>query len=316
LDDIIAGEVKTVRILFMGTPEFAAEFLEFLVQENFNIVAVISQKDKPKGRGLKLQPTPVKEVALKYGIPVFQPTNLIQEGLKIIEDSKPDIGIVVAFGRLLKKPFLDAIEFYNVHASLLPKYRGPAPIQRAIENGERITGITIFKISEGMDDGDIALQRAFEVSECETFGDVYQKMLDIGKCLLKDFLLRYPVKLTPQDHSQASYAPKIEKEDLWIDFSKPAEHVRNKIRAYDPFPGAKARFEGLEVKLFGACEITNVELTANGIGEILDVNRDGALITTGSGAVRVRLIQFPGKRPIHFYDAKNGGLVKLGSVFE
>ncbi|ODN30397.1 methionyl-tRNA formyltransferase [Fervidobacterium thailandense] len=304
-----------MRILFLGTPEFAAEFLEFLVQENFNIVAVISQKDKPKGRGLKLQPTPVKEVALKYNIPVFQPNNLTQEGLKIVEEFKPDIGIVVAFGRLLKKPFLDALEFYNVHASLLPKYRGAAPIQRAIENGERLTGVTIFRISEGMDDGDIALQRAFEVGECETFGDVYQKMVSTGKELLKEFLLNYPVKLTPQDHSQASYAPKIEKDDLWIDFSKPAECVRNKIRAYDPVPGVRTRLESVEVKLFGACEILNLENVDSTPGKILEVNRDGALISTGNGAVRVKLIQFPSKRPIHFFDAKNGGLVRLGSIF-
>jgi len=131
-------------------------------------LAVITQKDKPRGRGQKLLPTPVKEVALKYGLLVFQPSNLNREGMEIIEKCQPEIGIVVAYGRLIKNPFLEAIPFYNVHTSLLPKYRGPAPMQRAIENGEKVTGVTIFKISESMDEGDIALQCTFEIGQCET----------------------------------------------------------------------------------------------------------------------------------------------------
>uniref|UniRef100_A0A7C4W474 Methionyl-tRNA formyltransferase n=1 Tax=Fervidobacterium pennivorans TaxID=93466 RepID=A0A7C4W474_FERPE len=307
-----------LRILFLGTPEFAARYLEFLLEKGYNVVAVISQADKPRGRGQKLLPTPVKEVALKHNIPVFQPKSLVKEGTEIIEKYKPDIGIVVAYGRLLKKPFLDAIPFYNVHASLLPRYRGAAPMQRCLEAGEKVTGVTIFKISEGMDDGDIALQKPFEIGECETLGELYEKMINYGTELLDEFLKRYPVPLVPQDHSQVSYAPKIDKNDLHVDFSMPAEMVRNKIRAYDPVPGVRARLNDTEVKLFGACEIEqNDEYSAYKPGTIISVDKsNGGLIVCGKDALWIKYIQFPGKSKIGFSDAKNGGLVREGMCLE
>lgn len=306
-----------MRILFMGTPEFAASYLDFLIQKKFNVVAVISQKDKPRGRGQKLLPTPVKEVAQKYGIPVFQPSKLNEEGLEIIENYRPDIGIVVAYGRLLRKPFLDAIPLYNVHTSLLPKYRGPAPMQRAIENGERVTGVTIFKISEGMDEGDIALQRAFELEECEPFGSVYEKFIKYGTELLQEFLRNYPVTLTPQDHSKATYAPKIEKKDLYVDFSKPAVEVRNKIRAYDPTPGVRTFLNDIEVKLYGACEIENNSQENIEPGTVLRIEKQSGdgVIKTIDGLLHIKYIQFSGKNKITFLSAKNGGLIKEGMVF-
>ncbi|HOJ93615.1 MAG TPA: methionyl-tRNA formyltransferase [Fervidobacterium nodosum] len=306
-----------MRILFMGTPEFAASYLDFLIQKKFNVVAVISQKDKPRGRGQKLLPTPVKEVAQKYGIPVFQPSKLNEEGLEIIENYRPDIGIVVAYGRLLRKPFLDAIPLYNVHTSLLPKYRGPAPMQRAIENGERVTGVTIFKISEGMDEGDIALQRAFELEECEPFGSVYEKFIKYGTELLREFLRNYPVTLTPQDHSKATYAPKIEKKDLYVDFSKPAVEVRNKIRAYDPTPGVRTFLNDIEVKLYGACEIENNSQENIEPGTVLRIEKQSGdgVIKTINGLLHIKYIQFPGKNKITFLSAKNGGLIKEGMIF-
>lgn len=305
-----------MRILFMGTPEFAATYLQYLVENKFEVVAVISQKDKPRGRGQKLLPTPVKEMALKYSIPVFQPSNLNKEGTEIINEYKPDIGIVVAYGRLIKKPFLDMIPLYNVHTSLLPKYRGAAPMQRAIENGEKMTGVTIFKINEGMDEGDIALQRAFEVGECETFGSVYEKFVSVGTELLGEFLSKYPVPLTPQDHSKATYAPKIEKEDLYVDFSKPAWEVRNKIRAYDPLPGVRTILNDTEVKIYGACEITHIDMDALP-GTIVKIDKvsENGVIKTSDGCLHVKYIQFPGKNKITFYAAKNGGIVTEGMRF-
>ncbi|MFN3692289.1 MAG: methionyl-tRNA formyltransferase [Fervidobacterium sp.] len=314
-----------MRILFMGTPEFSAYYLEYLLNRNVNIVAVISQKDKPRGRGQKLLPTPVKEVAIKYNIPVFQPSNLNKEGIEIVEKYKPDIGIVVAYGRLIKKPFLDLIPLYNVHTSLLPRYRGPAPIQRAIENGEKYTGVTIFKINEGMDEGDIALQKSFEIGECETFGQVYEKFLRVGTEALIEFLENYPLTLIPQDHSQSSYAPKIEKSDLYVDFSKPALVVRNKIRAYDPNPGVRTMLNGLEVKLYGVCEIIEKDEYENlykaryivpGTIVCIDKASQGAIVKTGNGYLKITYIQFPGKNKTTFFSAKNGGLVKEGMIFE
>lgn len=313
---------EDLKILFLGTPEFAASYLEFLLERNYNIVAVISQADKPRGRGQKLLPTPVKEVALKYKIPVFQPKSLAIEGMEVIEKFRPNIGIVVAYGRLLRKPFLDALEFYNVHTSLLPKYRGAAPMQRCLEAGEKVTGVTIFKISEGMDDGDIAMQKAFEISECETLGELYEKMIKYGTQLLDEFLTNYPVPLIPQDHTQASYAPKIEKKDLCVDFSMPAEVVRNKIRAYDPVPGTRALLDDVEVKLFGACEVEEFEfdggrgaLPTPGTVVCIDKSK-GGLVACEDKALWIKYIQFPGKNKITFNDAKNGGLVKEDMVLK
>ncbi len=306
-----------MRILFMGTPEFAASYLEYLIENGFDVVAVITQKDKPRGRGQKLLPTPVKEVGLKYGLPTFQPANLNRDGMEIIEKYRPEIGIVVAYGRLIKNPFLEAIPFYNIHTSLLPKYRGPAPMQRAIENGENVTGVTIFKISEGMDEGDIALQCAFEIGQCETFGQVYEKMITHGTQLLKEFLARYPIELVPQDHLLATYAPKITKEDLYVDFSRPAVVVRNKIRAYDPNPGVRTRFGDIEIKLFGACDMERIlsnPFNEIEVGKIVKIDKNGALIKTLDNGLWVSHVQFPGKGKITFGDAKNGGLISEGDT--
>ncbi|MGC8954800.1 MAG: methionyl-tRNA formyltransferase [Fervidobacterium sp.] len=305
-----------MRILFMGTPEFAATYLEYLVVNNYNVVAVISQKDKPRGRGQKLLHTPVKQVAIKYDIPIFQPLNLNREGIQVIEEFKPDIGIVVAYGRLIRKPFLELIPLYNVHTSLLPKYRGPAPMQRTIENGEKVTGVTIFKINEGMDEGDIALQKSFEIGECETYGQLYEKFVKYGTKLLGDFLDKYPLPLTPQDHSKATYAPKIEKHDLYIDFSKSAFEVRNKIRAYDPTPGVRVFLNKAEVKVFGACEIENpTKECIPGTIVRIEKNTGAGVIKTKDHLLHVRYIQFPGKSKVTFLDAKNGGLIKEGMCF-
>lgn len=302
-----------MKILFLGTPEFASEHLEYLIKNKFEIVAAISQPDRPKGRGKKLLPTPVKQVALKYNIPIFQPQKLNKEGLKIIEEFKPDIGIVVAYGKLLKPPFLDAIPFFNIHASLLPKYRGAAPIQRALENGESRTGITIFKIGIGMDDGPIAIQREIEVGEYETFGDLYEKLLNLGKKTLIEFLNKYPMELIPQS-GEPTFAPKITNEDLIIDFTRDFETVKDKIRAYDPLPGARTKFKGNFVKLFGV--YLAEKSTNNSPGKILEITDKGAIISCSNGVVAVKYIQFPGKKKITFQDAKNGKLVKEGEFFE
>ncbi|ABR30110.1 methionyl-tRNA formyltransferase [Thermosipho melanesiensis] len=302
-----------MRILFLGTPDFASVHLEFLMKNGFDVVAVISQPDKPKGRGKKILPTPVKEVALKYNIPVFQPKKLNKEGLKIIENLKPDIGIVVAYGKLLKPPFLNTLEFYNVHASLLPSYRGAAPIQRVLENGEKRTGITIFKIGEGMDDGPIALKKEVEVGEFETFGELYEKLLDLGKKALIEFLNNYPIELIPQE-GKVSFAPKITKEDLKLDFSKDVTFVKNKIRAYDPLPGVRVLFKRKIVKLFGVFSV--LENSSREIGKIISIDKEGALISCENGSVKVRYIQFPGKRKMTFFEAKNGCLIKEGECFD
>ncbi|QTA37110.1 methionyl-tRNA formyltransferase [Thermosipho ferrireducens] len=304
-----------MKILFLGTPEFAAEHLKYLLEKKYNVVGVISQPDKPRGRGKKLEPTPVKTIAQRFKIPVFQPKSLSKEGIKIIDETKPDIGIVVAYGKLLKQPFLDQIPFYNIHASLLPKYRGAAPIQRALENGENKTGITIFKIGEGMDNGPIALKKETKIGMYETYGELYEKLIIIGKELLIEFLEKYPLKLTPQDEHLATYAPKISKSDLKIDFHNSFEKVKNKIRAYDPFPGAQTFIHGKNVKVFHVFYHAPEKLQF-APGKIINISKEGATICCNDGIIKVKYIQFPGKKKITFFEAKNGKLIKEGDIFE
>lgn len=306
-----------MRIAFMGTPDFAAEHLKKLVEENYNVVGVFSQPDKPKGRGKKLVPTPVKQVAREYGIPVFQPKSVNKgEGFEALKELNPDIIITVAYGKLIKKQVfeLPPLGCYNVHASLLPKYRGAAPIQRALENGEKETGITIFKIDEGMDSGPIALKERIEISLDDNFGTLKEKLCKLGQKLLIVFLEKISAgetKLTPQDHSKATYAPKITKEDtILIEFDD-GERVFNKIRAYDPEPGVTTRLGELRVKLFGAGICDNCQADAEP-GQIISIGKDSMVVACKKGAVKISRIQFPGKKAITVWQAKSGRLIEEG----
>ncbi|AEH51127.1 methionyl-tRNA formyltransferase [Pseudothermotoga thermarum] len=301
-----------MRIIFLGTPEYSAKHLQVLLDEGFNVVAVVTQPDKPKGRGLKVLPSPVKLLALQRGIPVF-------EKLKDVpfDQIKPDIGIVVAYGALIKKHYLDILPmgFYNVHPSLLPKYRGAAPINRAIENGEKVTGVTIFKLTEQLDAGPIALQEKLQIGEYETFGELQERLIELGCKLLVEFLKNIDhVKLIPQDDKLATYAPKINPEDLLVDFSKQTVKVKDKIRAYDPNPGVKANLNGQLVKLF---KVTSVKENGQGDpGRIIRIDELGAHVKTSDGVVVISDVQFPSKKRMRFLDAMNGRLVKVGDIFQ
>ncbi|MCS7174449.1 methionyl-tRNA formyltransferase [Pseudothermotoga sp.] len=298
-----------MKVLFLGTPNFAAEHLKALLENYVNVVAVVTQPDKPAGRGLKPTPSPVKLLAKKAAIPVYEQLKLVP-----FEMLKPDICIVVAYGRIISKHYLDMLPFYNVHPSLLPEYRGAAPIQRAIENGEKITGVTIFKLTEQLDAGPIAMQESLKIGEFETFDEVEAKLVELGCKMLIDFLKDpFSHPLTPQDESRASYAPKIEEKDLLVDFSRPVEKVKDKIRAYDSKPGARAVLNGVYVKIFGAKSIERCETDEPGV--IAHINHDGALVTTSSGLVLVSHIQFPGKRKMKFSEAFNGRLLKINDRF-
>jgi len=312
---------KDFKIVFMGTPDFGAQVLKELIKKNFNIVGVFSQPDKPKGRGKKLQPTPVKEVAQKYNISVFQPKSVNKgEGFEILKELHPDIIITAAFGKILRKNVLD-LPFkgcWNVHASLLPKYRGAAPIQRAIENGEKDTGISIFKMVEALDAGDIAIQKSIPIEINDNFGVVYEKLVLLAKETVLGFLNSFDyLILKSQNEEEASYAKKITKEDLKVDFNNDLIKVHNKIRAYDPYPGVKSRYENQEVKIFGSEFSTNL-LTIESkeeSGTIVDVEKDGILVKCQNGALKIKEIQFPGKKRITTIDAINGKILKVSGHF-
>lgn len=297
-----------MRVLFLGTPHFAAKHLEALLKNGLEVVAAVTQPDKPCGRGLKPAPSPVKVLAQSANIPVYEQLKQVP-----FDTLKIDVCIVVAYGKLIPKKYLDMLPFYNVHPSLLPRYRGAAPIQRAIENGEKITGVTIFKLTEQLDAGPIVMQERVEIGEFETFDEVEAKLLNLGCRMLAEFLrnpFSYP--LVPQDESLASYAPKIEEKDLFVDFTQPASKVKDKIRAYDSRPGARAFLDGCCVKIFGAKAL---EPGSEEAGKIVRVDKNGAHIATPTGFVVVSHIQFPGKRKMTFFEALNGRLLRVNDKF-
>jgi methionyl-tRNA formyltransferase len=310
------------RIVFMGTPEFGGIVLEEIIKNGYNVIGVFSQPDKPKGRGRKVEPTYVKSIALKYGIPVFQPKSVSKgEGFETLVKLNPNIIITAAFGKILRKNVLEYPEkgCWNVHASLLPKYRGAAPIQRAIENGEKETGITIYKMAEALDAGDIAIQKAIPIDIYDNLGVVYNKLLELAKETVIEFLENFDsLTLVPQDDSLATYAEKITSEDLKVDFNWDAIKVHNKIRAYDPIPGVSCEIRGEIVKLFGSELVENYskkEEIPYENGTIFDKDNTGIYVKCENGIVKIKEIQFPNKRKITTIDAINGRKLNIGDRF-
>jgi len=300
----------------MGTDEYAAEHLKFLLKNNVKISLVISQPDRPKGRGKKLLPTSTKLVAQEFGVEIIQPQKLT---IKISERLREfDLGIVVSYGKIIPQHVLDAprLGLYNVHPSLLPRWRGAAPIQRALEAGDQKTGVTIFKVIKELDAGPIALQRQINIGYYETYGELSERLIELGNRMLLEFLKLAEngnIKLKPQPNEGAIYAKKIEKDELKVDFFEPAEKVKDKIRAFDPKPGVYAFLEDKRVKLFGVVNILKISSIP---GSILKIDKDGAIISCGEGAVKVAFVQFPGKKPIRFIEAVNGRLIKEGNKFK
>lgn len=310
------------RIVFMGTPEFGGIVLEEIIKNGYNVIGVFSQPDKPKGRGRKVEPTYVKSIALKYVIPVFQPKSVSKgEGFETLVKLNPNIIITAAFGKILRKNVLEYPEkgCWNVHASLLPKYRGAAPIQRAIENGEKETGITIYKMAEALDAGDIAIQKAIPIEINDNLGAVYNKLVVLAKEIIIEFLEKFDsLTLVSQDDSLATYAEKITSEDLKVNFNWDAIKVHNKIRAYDPIPGVSCEIRGEIVKLFGSELVENYskkEEIPYENGTIFDKDNTGIYVKCENGIVKIKEIQFPNKRKITTIDAINGRKLNIGDRF-
>jgi len=301
----------------MGTPDFAGEIIEHLVKNGFFIAAVFSQPDKPKGRGKKTVPTPSKTVAEKFNIPVYQPKSLIKENsYSLIQEINPDIILTAAYGKLLRENIISVPKYgsWNIHASLLPKYRGAAPIQRAIENGEKETGVSVFRIVPELDAGPVAVKKSFEISVNDNFENVFNKTLELSKKLIVDFLNNFD-SYTPEEqiHEESTYAEKIKDEDLIIDFSQNSETLHNKIRAFDPVPGTKIKLKDETVKIFGS-EMT--EKTFNRVQPgYINVLKNEIFAETGNGWLKINKIQFPGKKIINTSDAVNGRKILNGDIF-
>ncbi len=281
-----------MRILFMGTPEFAERAL-IKIDEHFkgDVIGVVTRIDMPKNRGHVLTPPPVKVAALRLGLPVYQPNNLKEENFReTLETLAPDIIVVAAYGKLLPKYVLDYPKYgcINIHASLLPRYRGAAPIQRAIMAGEKEIGVTIMEMAEGLDTGDMILKGSFPVQD-ENFGEIHDKLADLGAELvitaMEDIFAGKAV-YTKQDDSLSNYAAKIEKADRIIDFTATAQEIVDKIRAFSPTPGAEAMLPSGKVKITAAKRIeeeptgeigTVAELSPKGVGKLIINAKDAKI---------------------------------------
>ncbi len=289
------------RVIFMGTPEFAVPALRALL-ETEEVVAVVTQPDRPRGRGRRLRPSPVKEVALSAGLPVLEPERLKDpQFLSALKAFFPDLIVVAAYGKILPREVLELprLGCWNIHASLLPAYRGADPIRWAILRGERRTGITIMQMDEGLDTGPILLQKETEIGEEETGGELYARLSVLGaEALLETLSLHKEGRLRPrpQPEEGASYAPPLKKEDARLDFSHSAGELSLRIRAFDPRPGAFTFLEGKVFKLFRPGVLS--ENPSDPPGTILEVREGRLFVACGQGVLSVSEVQLEGKRRI------------------
>ena len=311
-----------MKVLFWGTPDFAVKSLKALIESNHEVVGVITQPDKPRGRGQKIQPTPVKEEALKHNIPVLQPEKIKnnQEILETIKKLNPDISVVVAYGKILPEEIINIPKYktINVHASLLPEYRGAAPIQRAIMEDKDKTGVCIMEIIKELDAGDVYACREVKITEDDDIISLHDKLAEEGARLLIEVLDKIEkgeIDKKPQNHEKATYAKPIEKSEGKIDFSRSAKEIFNQIRALKVWPKVYAKFRDEEVKILDA---KIVECNVNALpGEIIKADeKEGIVVKTGDGCLLLKIIQFPNSKPITTQDAIRGYKIKAGERFE
>lgn len=305
-----------MKILFMGTPEFAVASLQALIDSEDEVVAVVCQSDKPKGRGLEVTSPPTKILAEKQGIPVLQPQKIKTEDFfNELKKLSPDLICVAAYGKILPKNILDLppLGCINVHASLLPKYRGAAPINWAIISGEKITGITTMKMDEGMDTGDMILKKEVYIDDEDTGETLSQKLSNIGaELLIGTIKLLKEGKLhpIPQDHSQATYAPMLKKEDGHIEWGKSAQEIRNLVRGTIPWPGAYTTSEGKLLKIYKG----RVSEGAGRPGEVIKSDSGILRIATGSGALDVIELQIEGGKRLESKVFLRGRRIEGGTI--
>lgn len=300
-----------MRIVFMGTPDFAAASLRKLLEEHFEIAGVFTQPDKPKGRGMELAFSPVKELALQAGIPVFQPDKMRDgRALKILQELKPDILVVVAYGRILPDELLALPQYgaVNVHGSLLPKYRGAAPIQWAVLNGDRTTGVSTMYLSHDMDAGDIIYTAETPIGEFETSGELFDRLMVMGAELLVKTLRDIEAGIaprTPQDHTQASYVKMLDKSLCPIRWEQTPRGVIKQIYGLQPWPVATMELNGSVYKVFAA-EYTDTR-TDKAPGVLVAADEKGIEIACADGqTIRITQLQAPGKKRMAAADFLRG----------
>lgn len=307
---------ETIRTVFMGTPEFALGTLQGLIDFGLDVVAVYTQPDRPKGRGKKLAAPPVKELAQKYEIPVFQPQKL-RDPLVVaqLQELNPDLIIVVAYGQILPKSVLDIPVHgcINVHASLLPKYRGAAPINMAIVDGETETGVTTMYMDVGLDTGDMLVKRHLPIGADETAGQLHDRLAQLGREALEETLaLICAGKLVAekQDEALTCYAAMMKKEDGLIDWKQPAATIHNLVRGLDPWPAAYTRLAGEVLKISATSVLAEGGAAP---GTVLQANGEGICVACGQGALLIGQLQLPGKKRLPAADFLRGRDLPIGT---
>ncbi|NLC71899.1 MAG: methionyl-tRNA formyltransferase [Desulfuromonadaceae bacterium] len=311
------GDVRTV---FMGTPEFAVPALRTLVELGMPVAAVFTQPDRPKGRGQVLMPPPVKALAEELAIPVIQPARLRQpEAVAELERIAPDLIVVAAYGQILPKNVLEIPRFgcINVHASLLPRYRGASPINKAILEGETETGITTMLMDAGLDTGAMLVRRAIPIGFEETAGELHDRLARLGGEALAEtirLLCRGELRPEPQNDAESSYAPLLKKEDGLIDWHETARRIHNQVRGLDPWPGAYSHLRGTPVKLYRTLPVA--EDRDGQPGMIAAVSEEGLTVFCGSGALLVREVQLPGRKRLPVAEFLRGHPLTVGELLE
>ena len=298
-----------MKVVFMGTPDFAVNVLQGLIDNNYDVVGVVSQPDKEVGRKRILTPTPVKEVALKYNIPVFQPVK-IRNDYDAILALEPDIIITCAYGQIIPKAILDypKLGCINVHGSLLPKLRGGAPIHHAIMDGLKETGITIMYMDVSMDSGDIISQRSIPITDSDNVGILWDKLSLLGRDLLIDTLpsiIEGTNERIKQDESLVTFGYNVKREEEHVDFNKTSREVFNHVRGLNPWPSAYAILDDQEMKIY-ECDILIKEFSTKTCGEIVDVTKEGIVVKTSDGSVILKTIKPFGKKMMNAKDYVNG----------
>lgn len=308
-----------MKIIFMGTPDFAVGTLEALIEAGHEVVLAVTQPDKPKGRGKEMQYTPVKECALKHDIPVFQPRRVREEEcIEELRKYNADIMVVVAFGQILPKEILEMCTYgcVNVHASLLPKYRGSAPIQWAIIDGEEVTGVTTMQMDEGLDTGDMLLKTEVTIEPKETGGSLFDKLADAGAKLCVETLEALQNKTVtpiPQGETTTAYAKMLDKQLGNIDWNKTAVQIERLIRGLTPWPSAYTNWNDKVMKIWDA-EVSAIDTETEDAkpGTIVKVEKDAFYVQTGEGLLKVCELQIPGKKRMDAGAFLRGYQVKVG----
>jgi len=315
-----------VKILFFGTPEIAVPSLQ-KVHTIFSVVGVVSQPDKPSGRHLRITPPPIKIESEKLGIPVFQPEKLNDTTfIQKLRELQPDLGVVVAYGRFLKEELLSLPTLgytINLHPSLLPRWRGPSPIQTAILEGDTETGVTIMKISKDMDAGDILLQKTTQIDIDETAEELTKRLSLIGADLLIEaiqLIAKNKAVFTPQDHTKATYCHLIEKKHGIIHWDLPALNIHNCVRGCLPWPIAFTKFKNEIIRIYKTELIpessNKQDYNQLKSGTVVNIEKDKCIVKTGKGLIGIKVLQSPNRKPLTFREFVNGRPINIGDTFE